>query len=448
MARTGTWSMPEPNWQPTSSFNSPATPPADAPDAGTLVALPCINQDWLILLLGACDQLRNPSAWPETLTDAQLNTVLEQVNELRSMLSERSSCVNPIVGLSFDCATGLVAHFATGPAETVITNLDFCECSNSCLIPPAPSNPPAAPVNQEACNLAGYLAVNILQVTIQTAQAILNTADQIVTFAHQLADDLTSGNFVIHLLNDAIYDFWGYYVGGVRSDFTAAGSDTALWSAVTCAIYNAIKDQGYVTGANLAAVRSNICAVSYVHADVINALCAFVNHTPLVAWQVLQAVGALDDVDCTNCGTFCHQFDFTVGTEGWSILAGEGGTWVSGQGFVSTVNAGKDELVIALTFPHTLAVTHANVDFCTSGTASLSDERKYVWDSGTEVEFISQAAAPCPAGAHSSTGAISFTASTLWIVLRNHTSGNAITLRSCQISGDGPDPFGVPGCTY
>jgi hypothetical protein len=451
-----TWSMPLPNWQPTGSFLEAATPPAQGPADGTLVQLPCINQDWLPLVLGALDQLRNPSTWLDTLTPAALESVLGQVNYLRSIIAKSLPvpCVNPVVGAHFDC-TGLYLTFADGSTALVSGwTANFCNCVNGCIIPPVPSNPIPAPVNQAACNIAAYLAVGVLQATVDIAQGILNILDNVEQFAHELANQLTSAFPLVAVINDAIDEFWKLYVAGVRSDFTSAAADTALWALVTCAIYNAIKNQGYVDGANLPTIRANICAISYVHADVINALCAFVNHLPLLAWQIMQSVTALVDADCTDCGTFCHFFDFKVGQQGWFPNGGvPAATWSSGVGWTATgPSSGREWLELALNFPHAVPVTSVCLRGSVPWAAAGAGRQINMYLGGSLVHT-----GPLPIGDSGGTptpwciGSAALLTDQVLVILDSAQGGGNpphAVVDSFEITGDGPDPFGVPGCQY
>jgi hypothetical protein len=86
MAYDPGWDMPQQNWQQQGSFESGEIPPAVSPDAGTQICIGPIAQEWLGVILGALDQLRNPSTWlvPD---DATMYQTLRRVDLLREIIA-------------------------------------------------------------------------------------------------------------------------------------------------------------------------------------------------------------------------------------------------------------------------------------------------------------------------------------------------------------------------
>jgi len=91
MAYDPAWDMPRVNWQQQGSFEIPEIPPTYEPDAEPLVCLPPINRYWLPYVMGALDQLRNPSSWLVADDDA-MYTTLARVSKLRELSLIHISC--------------------------------------------------------------------------------------------------------------------------------------------------------------------------------------------------------------------------------------------------------------------------------------------------------------------------------------------------------------------
>lgn len=303
-----TWSQPLTDWQPTASFRDTAIPPAAGPTSGTLVQLPCVNEDWLPLILGAIDQLRNPATWLDTLSDAARDAVLGQVDYLRSLIGEALNV--PCCSYELRFTSGCVLQFSTdgGTTWNDVTGWDanFANCVSGVIIPPVPPNPGHDTTSQHACNIAGYLATKIIQQTMQNAVTAFNAGNDLVDFAQGVLDLLAYAFPITYYATNAFFAFYRSFNSGNISDFTSASTDATLWGEVTCAIYAAIATDGYITAANYPTVVANICGLSYTHPEVITALCAFVTAIGLQNLQAMQQVGVMDTVDCSGCsGSLC-----------------------------------------------------------------------------------------------------------------------------------------------
>jgi hypothetical protein len=335
------WDMPRINWQQQGSFETGEIPLAYEPDAGPLICLPPINQYWLPLILGCLDQLRNPSTWI-TSNDTQLNTALDRANRLMQMLGERAVCFTYQLRFTSSC----VLQYSTdgGATWTDVDGWDtnFLNCVSSVIIPPIPPNPGPSPINQHACNIAGYIATEVLQLSITKAVNDFNAMEGQVQYAQDILLTVAYAFPLTALALDAFAVLYGEYTALTIGDFTAASTDPVLWSDVTCAIYEAIRTTGYIDASNMATVVSNICAISYSSSTVITAICSFVSALQLRDWQGFQNVGALDDVDCSACVNppgWCYEwnassgnvpaFDFTI-----CYPPNIAGQYVSGTGFV------------------------------------------------------------------------------------------------------------------
>lgn len=444
------YDMPFSDYGQEGSFVAPIIPPLNGPLDGVLVSLPCINPDWLRILLGAVDQLRNPSTW-KGLNALQLVQVLGQVEDLRGALQVAQPCCNVAMRLTADCHL----QFSTDGGSTWTTasgwdaNLNGCVRSN--IPQPIPPTPPGQTVNQHACNLSGYIASEIIKKAITDAVTAFNNTLTAIHYANDIMASLAFAFPITSLAFQAFTDLYALYNSGTIGDFTFAETDPALWSSVTCAIYNAIKNVGYINSANLPAVISNVCGLVYVHPDVISAICGFLTTVGLTNIQAMQTAGAYDEVDCTSCGTWCWQFDFTLGMQGWSILSSGGtaeGSWVAGVGFRTVTFGGQAVLAIQYSLPQPMTLTHLNLTFTSDCAASSPGERFHrLRSSGVTVAqyFIDPAIEPAPV--HSSSGPISVFCDTIILVMECDALGNII-VPNYQIQGNGPNPFGVDNCTY
>jgi hypothetical protein len=334
--------MPARNWGQQGSFQQRIFPPSDGPAAGTLVQLPCINQDWLLPLMGCLEQLRNPSTW-NVLTDFDLDGVLSWVTQLQEMVWGASlmGCCDVAMRLTSDCHL----QFSTDGGFTYTTVSGWDTYLDSCVkahIPPAvPPNPQGNPVDQQACNLAGFLASEVIQKAVQIAINDFNNNLKEAQFALDLMAGLSSVFPITFAVGQAAYDFYQWYTQVSIGQFTTAEADPVLWSDVTCAIYTAIKLDGYITASNLPTVISNICGIAYTPSVVIQAICSLVTSLGLGNLQAIQVFGAVEDVNCAHCvGGWCREWDFTAGTGGFSKGCAGGtlaGTHVNGVGWTSDV---------------------------------------------------------------------------------------------------------------
>jgi hypothetical protein len=328
--------MPGSPWHQQGSFIDPATPPTDDVDAGTLVQLPCVNKDWVKLICGALDQLRNPTSWGD-LSDASMAQVLDRVDKLMLMIgsSVGSPCVNPVVQIALDCTNGLQYKTADGIWHVGTSMADICTCVVGCTVPAVPANPQGSSVAQNACNLSGFLATELIQRMVQAVYAQLSTTNDELDAGLQLMQALGFAFPITNFAVQAFGDAYKYMAAQTLSQVNFVSTDPVFWSEVTCAIYNAIYPDGYVTPANFSAVQANIHAISYTYSWAPNAAGNFIGELGIVNVQQIQNVGALDDVDCSGCGggPMCFTWDFTASTAGWNLVSGCCGAWQAGLGW-------------------------------------------------------------------------------------------------------------------
>jgi hypothetical protein len=438
------WDMPRQNWLQQGSFETGEIPLAYDPDAEPLICLPPINRYWLPLILGCLDQLRNPSTWIAS-SDSALNTILDRSNRLMQMVGERADCVScPLLRLNdcvleSSCDGGTTWVAAAGWAD------NFANCVSNVIIPPIPPNPGPSPIDQHACNIAGYIAAEILQASITKAVNDYNTGRTQLQFANDVLQDIAFAFPLTALAVDAFVLLYNEYTALTIGDFTTASTDPVLWGDVTCAIYSAIRTTGYIDAANLPTVVSNICAISYTSSTVITAICNFVSALQLSDWQGFQNVGALDDVDCSGCASppssWCWTWDFTGSTNGWGFSQG---AYVPADHQIEGNNLGAYYVIDgAIAFPSAATLTKITVDWY-AGCAMGGFSRIFSTNALTNIENVPDTGT----GFFHSIVPYPHTQSDLRVVLQSSPCGvNTNAMTRISIYGTGTRPAFTTGAS-
>lgn len=475
--------MPLANWRPTGSFPVPVTIPSAGPADGTLVQLPCINQDWLLLLMGCLEQLRIPATWLGT--DSDIDGVLQWVTQLQEMMwgAFIMPCCNLAMRLTSDCALQYsvdggttytdVDGWSTYFVSCVLTHLklrlsDTCElqwsiddgtswttfdgwvllqdsCFGGNIATGAPANPQSLTTTEMACAVATFLAYTITKDALQQAVDSVNTDKTLLQYSVNIMDSIPAFPLTSFALA-AFADIYGVVQGGTITDYENALDDPSLWELVKCAIYSAISADGYVTDANAATVASNIAAISYSPSDVITAISGWVTAIGARGLEELQQMAGLETgADCTDCGTstaWAYQFDAT-GTLGDLSLWVDSpySTYTSGSGLKSVLMSGDQILIGQKTFPSTNIVAwratyHRNYG-ANGGTDILE-----VCDAGTCFDHNNNGAA----GDHVEVQCVNGTATKLKIEVDTSQTGQAgdTTVSRIEVWGTGICPFGPP----
>ena len=343
------------------SYIAPVDVPAVGPFDSPLVALPCVNKEWARLILGAVDQLRNPSTW-RNVTEMQLASVLQDVDELKGQLGQWGACVNPLVNVTLDTACGLVLTFADGsvvrdPGWTS----NFCNCVKGCIPPLPPPNPGSTPFPQAACNTAGYLAQRFLQECLIVAHSSLVAGNDVLHYFQQLAADIATGNPFLEVLVTVSNDLYPTVQAQPIADVETAATDPLLLSDVTCIIFNCIKGVGWLEASNFACVAPQLAVIPY-HLTWVPVLLANAwTNAGLLFLEQLQAGGALDNVDCSGCATWCRHQDLTITDGGWTLPPApfNQAHYVGGSGWHSGSNGTIEQMGLILSLGGTFTVDNA-----------------------------------------------------------------------------------------
>lgn len=386
------WDMPKQNWQQQGSFDVGEVPPSYDPDEGPLVCLPPVNQYWLPYIMGALDQLRNPSSWLVADDDAMYNT-LARVTKLRKMLGGRAECVSYLI--RFDGGTCQLQQSTDGGSTWAEVDgwADFPSClppqtklrfTSDCLLEDSfdggatwsgvtgwadnfiacvqasapiiglPPNPGDKAPDVLACAIAAYLAQDIILAGIQAAVTNINNNLALLDFGATVLT-LIPEFILVAAAYDALATVYGIIAEGNLSDFEAALTDPTLLPLVICAIYNAIVGDGYVTPANFGAIVTNISGISYTYSDVISAIASYVSAIgPTGLAQLSQIAGLAEGGGCGDCAAPGTQWGFlydTTGTKGdfnaWTLTLG---TTVGANGLESHQSGGDQFLRATATY--------------------------------------------------------------------------------------------------
>jgi hypothetical protein len=441
------WDMPQVNWQQQGSFEAGELALAYPPDAAPLVCIPPINQYWLPYIQGCLDQLVNPSTWI-TSSDTALNDALDAALKLKQIVGQAGACFMYQLQFTSDCRLQYSTDGGGTWTDVAGWDANFANCVSSVIIPPVPPNPGHDVIQQHACNISGYLSSQIIQLTVTHAVNGYNTGLTQLQFAQDILDTIAYAFPITSIALTIFHDLYAAVTGATISDFTAASTDPALWGAVTCAIYSAIRSTGYITAANLPNVIANVCAISYVHADVVTALCSFITNVGLQNLQAMQNVGVVDTVDCSGCAApWCYEWiGAGIATPSWKNASYDGGgPFTRGTVVGSTLQSvyasppGVQILDFGQTFPSTFISTILVEGNCPEPAAG---GQRSIEMFGINVNL------PTTAGAFSVLGHFNITNTYFDIsvdtVTANSTMFNTVT--HVKVTGTGVCPFGTPNC--
>jgi len=311
--------VPLDNWEAQSSFSEPVAPPGTEPDAAPLVCV-SFNQTWLPFVIGSLMQLVQPAAW--NASPSAVLTVLDQATLLLERFGTAEVCMPPV---QFQLTESCLLQYSIDGGATFVTVPGWTDWATLCFTgPTGPAGPPGPPggftpgpppnpvgstTAQLACDIAGYLAQEVIQASIAQAVSAITAGSTVVIFAAELAGVVLGLGALSGLLAGAAYVLYEDIVAGTLSDYSTASTSGPLRSSLICAIYNAIAATGYVTSSNFAAVLTNIAAVAYTPSSVVSTIHDYVNALGATGLEQIQPTGALAVYDCTACGNWCFEWD-------------------------------------------------------------------------------------------------------------------------------------------
>lgn len=343
----------EAGWLAASSFVEPVAPPGVEPDSTPGVSV-CFSAAWLPYVLGSLQQMCQPAAW-DTSDPAVLQATLDRAQGLLELFGTAGGCMllrwsdadcalevstdngatwAPISGWDIagvaSClevhlppppivrwnATDCVFQVSTDNGATYVTLPGFTIASlAACLQQPlidiggtpgtgfdGPGNPGGISTAQMACNIAAWLAVEILQgsmSSIATSLGALSTTLETADAIFKLAASFTG-------VGGAFFTVMGILIPAAtaigETALNTAGSDAGLRSDLICAIYSAISADGKVTPANVATIVSNINGISYGTPGIVGMLKDYVSNLGYTGLNAIQSEGSLYGGNCA-CGS-------------------------------------------------------------------------------------------------------------------------------------------------
>lgn len=449
--------MPFERFQQVGSFVEPAAPPIDPWDGGDLVALPCVNVEWLRLLLGAGMQLLNPSSWLESLSDSGRVLVLQRATDFLAGLAALDTCVNPIVDVTFaDCSFTL--HFADGSSRAIV---DWDGTIKACVqgwVPPSPPvTAPGATTPQKACSIATWLQQILFQDALQKLSDALHAGQSVDQWITGVIDEITAFAPILGFITGPFLALHTTALPQPLADLDAALADATFQQNVICAIYNAIVSTGYVDATNFPNVGSNLAAISYTHAWVPTMIANFWANMGLPAWEQIQAENPLGpSTGCTTCGGWCWYMDFGAGPSGWVAESGAGLYLPSGYlgpgWYQQTASGPRLAWQASLTIPGAVPVTGVDIWVIDPQTKwDGSGYRAAYNQNPCGVTNLSTVDFPGASGAFPSLTKISLTGLTgsptcVRVYWDSVNGANAGCIKGIALHGNGPNPFGPDNC--
>jgi len=296
-----------------------------------------------------------------------------------------------------------------------------------------PFRPAGVTTNQHACNIAGYLASNVIKASLQSALDSYSGSKTIVQAFATIVGLIPAIGVVIDVLAGGVYVLYQALTSGTVSNYTDALADTKLWSDMTCAIYKAIAAEGHVTDGNYGAVLANVRAVTYIHPAVVAAIGDYVQALGARGTEQAQLAGALSTADCTSCGGWCHRWATGAGPLGASWYPYAAG-WATFDGTVwhsVPLNGVTGWMYLQLDL-HPADIIRS-VDITTANVADVVDFMRFRDVSNNTLLSV---------GSGQWVGSITGASH----LLISAQSPVAWTLSAAKITGDGADPFGGSNC--
>lgn len=324
---------------------------------------------------------------------------------------------------------------ATGPAGSP------CDCA-----PPTPPNVRTEPNPQRACDIAAFLVSDFIKGALQQTIDGINAGHTILNIFTAVVLALPF-DVPVDLGVAGLNGLYTALTSGTLADFEAAEADSSLWAGLTCAVFHAIQGVGYVDSTNFAAMESAICGYSYVHPDVISALCSFVSNLGLSGVQTLQSSGALQTGDCSGCGPWCFDFDFTAHPGSPGFITVTDGEWQNGLGWHSVHVGGTSYLTAEIDWART-DIT----GFCLTATANSNngsaDRYAHFYDGTTFIRGIAWDGGPFVAQQQCTVGGLGESTKALLHIGGDSFGGSYpdVWLTHMHVTGTGACPFGTPNC--
>ena len=482
-------------WSQRGSFQNPVPIPVGDPAVGPFLTMQ-IEPTWLPVLLGAAEQLLQPSTWDTTDPALRLNA---QMNAMEMIFRLGEATMLDLVrfqftegcGLQFSTDTGTTwedvpgwadyAHtcFAGPPGaqgiqgetgapgiqgetgapgiqgetgapgiqgETGAQGIQGETGPTGTYTPGAAPNPAGNTVSTQACNIAYYMSHSVVETALTQAVAKLNDDASTATFALAVIALIPGVDVIEAVMVGALGAVYLKVQRDAVADYETALADGALWDAVTCAMFGAIETDGSITADNYASLVAAVSAVAFASTKVHDTVIGFLTDMGATGAMQVQSMGVLTYADCTGCGgPWCYTFDFTTSEQGWSEQNGNA-SYTAGIGWQGVQDGTHNVLACEIGLSFTL--TQVN-EIEIIGTMPYDDDGGYA-----PARSISCSPnGPSPAHFTTASGAIDATlpinqlTSYVQVNFDTHPyAGSDCTLTTITLRGTGPCPFGTSNC--
>jgi len=457
-------------WGQRGSFANPVPIPAGNPATGPWLYAR-IEPSWLPYLLGAAEQLLQPSTWDTTDPDARLDAQMRAMEAI-FMLAEAA----PMIPVQFQFTETCGLQVSADGGTTWSDVPGWSDYAHSCFAGPAgetgpvggtgpagetgpagppgngyatslPINPSGAEPQQAACNVANYIALSIIKAALSQAIASIGDSQTLLQYGAAITALIPGVDLVIPVVMGGASLLYGAIESGTLSDFTDAEGDGTLWSEVQCAVFSAIAADAGVTAENFPTLLANIGAISYGHADVVTALHSYVAGIGASGLESLQQLGGLAVGDCSACPgwyAWCYHFDFRIGDGGF-VTNGGLAVYVPTAGWAAVNASGTVEwLSIIKSFASTHITSIRVVGYWQNASTTANGGETFNQDGS-----VAYCVRPPSAGAFDLTSTVD---ADLTGIIPDYSSEPFITagesyLTDLYVRGTGTCPFGTPNCT-
>ena len=470
---------PAERWAQQGSYQAPVPVPGADPADAPHVCL-SINSTWLPYVIGSLMQLVQPSTWA-TSDPAALAAVLTAATELIERFGTAGECGV----LTFRFTDACLLQFSTDGGATWADVPGWADYAPGCFVgpegpagaagatgpegPEGPEGPPGPPgaiatppgnpqdtyTAQQACNIATYLAVVVTKAALQAVVDQVNAEESLYNTVAAVIALIPGVDIVLGLIVGAGAVLVRLVHDHTTAPYETALGDSTLWSDVQCAMWQAIKTDGAVTADNFPAILTNVGAIPYANADVVDTLVAYLTELGATGLLAVQDTGSLYVGDCSGCAGagWSYFWDGTTNTPPWGQVAGDNVgddfAYVPGPdlyqesmtGWLS-INRGAGSppaqglhlaQYFASTFITEIAITYYRAEAADAGSNFV------VWAS-------SQPGLASTAGWHSTSFAPNEATTRILIELDTNAPGTTAhnCIQSITVRGTGVCPFGTP----
>jgi hypothetical protein len=222
----------------------------------------------------------------------------------------------------------------------------------------------------------------------------------------------------------------------------AAAMTEPVYTALDCILFCDLASDGFITDARMSNVYHDASGIIPALAG--NLFTLFMNVFGKNGLMLMETRAGIVTADCTGCTecSWCWDFDFTLGEQGWTGWAGGGypAVLVSGAGWQNTPDVGRGDIQIV--FGRTIAYRSAEVFLGASGVLSEGTGSSLYDDSGQIAGIVPRILGTqnyaSPDASRSTTG----------FIVTDGIGGGAIgTIIKIRMRGQGDNPFGADNCS-